>query len=47
MEVYRNKEPENNFLQRVRKLANDNNIVLVFDECTSGFRKNYGGLHML
>ena len=31
MEVYRNKEPENNFLQRVRKLANDNNIVLVFD----------------
>lgn len=47
MEVYRNKEPENNFLQRVRKLANNNNIVLVFDECTSGFRKNYGGLHML
>ena len=47
MEVYRNKEPENNFLQRVRKLANDNNIVLVFDECTSGFRKNYGGLHKL
>ena len=47
MEVYRNKEPENNFLHRVRKLANDNNIVLVFDECTSGFRKNYGGLHKL
>ncbi len=47
MEVYRNKEPENNFLHRVRKLANENNIVLVFDECTSGFRKNYGGLHKL
>ena len=47
MEVYRNKEPENNFLHRVRKLANDHNIVLVFDECTSGFRKNYGGLHKL
>ena len=47
MEVYRNKEPENNFLHRVRKLADDNNIVLVFDECTSGFRKNYGGLHKL
>ena len=47
MEVYRNKEPENNFLHQVRKLANDNNIVLVFDECTSGFRKNYGGLHKL
>ena len=47
MEVYRNKEPENNFLHRVRKLANQHNIVLVFDECTSGFRKNYGGLHKL
>ena len=47
MEVYRNKEPENNFLHRVRKLANQHNIVLVFDECTSGFRKNYGGPHKL
>ena len=47
MEVYQNKEPENNFLHRVRKLANEFNIVLVFDECTSGFRKNYGGLHKL
>ena len=47
MEVYRNKEPENNFLHRIRKLANEHNIVLVFDECTSGFRKNYGGLHKL
>ena len=42
MEVFRNKEPENNFLQQVRKLADDNNIVLVFDECTSGFRKILG-----
>ena len=47
MEVYRNKEPEINFLHRVRKLANEHNIVLVFDECTSGFRKNFGGLHKL
>ena len=47
MEVFRNKEPENNFLHQVRKLADDNNIVLVFDECTSGFRKNFGGLHKL
>ena len=47
MEVYRNKEPENNFLHRVSKLANEHNIVLVFDECTSGFRKNFGGLHKL
>ena len=45
MEVRRNFEPEDNFLEKVRKLATDNNIVLVFDECTSGFRKSFGGLH--
>ena len=47
MEVFRNKEPENNFLEKVRRLATDKNIVLVFDECTSGFRKSFGGLHKI
>ena len=45
MEVIRNMEPEDDFLQRVRKLATDNDIVLIFDECTSGFRECFGGLH--
>jgi glutamate-1-semialdehyde aminotransferase len=45
MEVERNFEPKNKFLEKVRKLANDNNIVLIFDECTSGFRQTLGGLH--
>jgi glutamate-1-semialdehyde 2,1-aminomutase len=45
MEVIRNNEPEDNFLQKVRKLANDKNIVLIFDECTSGFRETFGGIH--
>ena len=45
MEVFRNIEPSDFFLKRVRKLATDNNIVLIFDECTSGFRECYGGLH--
>ena len=45
MEVKRNFEPKNNFLEKVRKLADDNNIVLIFDECTSGFRQTFGGLH--
>ena len=45
MEVSRNIEPEDNFLQKVRKLSSQLGIVLVFDECTSGFRQNYGGLH--
>jgi glutamate-1-semialdehyde 2,1-aminomutase len=47
MEVSRNLGPEDNFLQKVRKLATERNIVLVFDECTSGFRQTFGGLHKL
>jgi glutamate-1-semialdehyde 2,1-aminomutase len=45
MEVVRNHEPEDNFLHKVRKLATARNIVLIFDECTSGFRETFGGLH--
>ena len=45
MEVFRNFEPEDNFLQKVRTLADSKNIVLIFDECTSGFRQTFGGLH--
>jgi len=45
MEVVRNKGPEDNFLHKVRKLATDRGIVLIFDECTSGFRETFGGLH--
>jgi glutamate-1-semialdehyde 2,1-aminomutase len=44
MEVVRNFGPENDFLQKVRDLATKKNIVLVFDECTSGFRETYGGI---
>ena len=45
MEVERNFGPENDFLQKVRDLANNKNIVLIFDECTSGFRETFGGIH--
>ena len=44
MEVIRNFEPTNNFLQKVRDLATRKNIVLVFDECSSGFRETFGGI---
>ena len=47
MEVSRNQEPSNNFLENVRQLATECNIVLIFDECTSGFRQTFGGLHKL
>lgn len=46
MEPMRNAEPENNFLQKVRDLATRKNIVLVFDEVTSGFRRVVGGIHL-
>jgi len=45
MEVSRNMGPEDGFLEKVRKLATDRGIVLIFDECTSGFRETFGGLH--
>lgn len=47
MEVSRNKGPEHNFLHKVRKLATERGIVLIFDECTSGFRQTFGGLHKM
>jgi len=47
MEVARTISPTNDFLVQVRKLATDKNIVLIFDECSSGFRQTFGGLHKL
>lgn len=44
MEVIRNFGPEDDFLQKVRDLATKKGIVLIFDECTSGFRETYGGI---
>ena len=46
MEIFRNIPPKDNFLNKVRKLATKKNIVLIFDECTSGFRESFGGLHL-
>lgn len=46
MEVVRNMGPEDNFLHKVRELATTRGIVLIFDECTSGFRETCGGLHL-
>lgn len=45
MEVKRYEEPKNNFLKKVRNICNKKNIVLIFDECTTGFRQTFGGLH--
>jgi glutamate-1-semialdehyde 2,1-aminomutase len=45
MEVQRNEPPADGFLEKVRQLATERGIVLIFDECTSGFRETFGGLH--
>ena len=45
MEVERNIKPINGFLRKVRDLTNKYKAILIFDECTSGFRETYGGLH--
>ena len=46
MEVMRNIKPEKNYLQKIRKICNKKNIILIFDECTSGYRENMGGVHL-
>ena len=46
MEVMRNIYPKDNFLKKVRDLCNKKKIILIFDECTSGFRETFGGLHL-
>jgi glutamate-1-semialdehyde 2,1-aminomutase len=47
MEVQRDKAPKDNFLMKVRQLATKRNIVLIFDECSSGFRQTFGGIHKM
>ena len=46
MEVQRSTPPLPGFLQEVRKICDENNIILIFDECTSGFRETFGGIHL-
>jgi len=46
MEVRRGSEPDPGFLEEVRALATQHGAVLIFDECTSGFRKTFGGIHL-
>ena len=45
MEVSRNFKPKDDFLKKIRKLTAKKEIILIFDECTSGFRQSFGGLH--
>jgi glutamate-1-semialdehyde 2,1-aminomutase len=46
MEVQRSDPPAPGFLEGVRALATKHGAVLIFDECTSGFRRSLGGIHL-
>lgn len=47
MEPERGTSPDPGFLEGVRKIATKIGAVLIFDEVTSGFRMNLGGIHLL
>ncbi len=46
IEVARDKLPNIIFLKEIRKFCSKKKIILIFDECTSGFRNNLGGIHL-
>lgn len=46
LEVGRGSVPDVEFLSEVRRIAEKESTVLIFDECTSGFRNSFGGLHL-
>ncbi len=45
MEIFRSNPPSKEFLDAIKQLRSKYNLILIFDECTSGFRETYGGLH--
>ncbi len=46
LETIRNFPPEDNFLEKVREVADKAGAVLIVDEISSGFRLNSAGAHM-
>jgi glutamate-1-semialdehyde aminotransferase len=47
VEPVRHQQPTDDFLGKIRKIANRIGAVLIFDEITSGWRMNVGGIHEL
>ena len=47
MEPVRHTEPEDNFLQKVRKIADEIGAVLIFDEVSAAWRMHLGGAHLM
>ena len=46
IEPLRNTYPDKGFLEHIRKVTQDKNIVLIFDEISAGFRLCLGGSHL-
>lgn len=47
MEPIRNDYPQNAFLEKIRKMTKEDEIPLIFDEISSGFRLCCGGSHLV
>ncbi len=47
MEPIRNDYPQDGFLQKIRKITEEKDIILVFDEVSAGFRLCCGGAHLV
>lgn len=47
MEPIRHNNPAPGFLEHARRMADDYNIPLIFDEVSSGWRMNVGGIHRI
>jgi glutamate-1-semialdehyde aminotransferase len=47
LESIRNDKPEKKFVETIRRITREKDIVFVVDEITSGFRLNVGGAHLL
>lgn len=47
MEPIHGVEPRDNFLKKIRSIANKTGAVLIFDEITVGWKLTYGGAHLI